>query len=186
MRISTIRFHLRDFAQQDRAAFVSYQMDPRYRQLYNIDASDDRTSHELFDSFLAWQRAVPRQNFQVGIFDRGTQRLCGCAGLRKAPDQEGTAALGIELAPEQWGRYRLAVEIVSALLEHGFDSLELHTIVGVTTSGNKRVEKLARWFNAEIVAHRPGPDWMAARGWHEVEWKLSRSAWERPGRGAGL
>jgi ribosomal-protein-alanine N-acetyltransferase len=186
MDLRTARFCLRDFTPDDRDSLVAYQRDPRYRQLYNIDASDDRTSHELFDRFLAWQRAVPRHNFQLGIFDRGTQRLCGCAGLRKALDQEGTAALGIELAPAQWGRYRLAVEIVSALLEHGFDSLEFHTIVGATTSSNQRVEKLARWFNAEIVAHRPGPDWMAARGWHEVEWKLTRSAWERPGRGARL
>ena len=180
--LRTGRFRLRDFAPDDRDALVSYQRDPRYRQLYNISASDDRTSHELFDRFLAWQRAVPRQNFQVGIFECSTEQLCGCAGLRRAPDREGTAVLGVELAPEQWGRYRLAVEIVSALIAHGFHSLQLHTIVGVTTSGNKRVAKLARWFNAEIVAHRPGPDWMAARGWHQVEWKLTRSAWERSGR----
>jgi [ribosomal protein S5]-alanine N-acetyltransferase len=182
MDLRTARFRLRDFAPHDRAALVAYQRDPRYRLLYNIDASDDRTSHELFDRFLDWRRVVPRQNFQVGIFERGTERLCGCAGLRRDPDRQGTAALGIELAPDQWGRYRLAVEIVTALLEHGFGALELHTIVGTTTSSNQRVEKLARWFNAEIVAHRPGPDWMAARGWHEIEWKLTRSAWARSGR----
>jgi hypothetical protein len=31
--------------------------------------------------------------------------------------------------------------------------------VGDTASGNNRVEKLARWFGADIVAQRPGPKW---------------------------
>ena len=63
---------------------------------------------------------------------------CGCAGLRKAERDEGTAVLGIELAPDDWGRYRLAIEVAGSLLEHGLFDLHLHTIVGGTASGNRR------------------------------------------------
>jgi len=55
-------------------------------------------------------------------------------------------------------RYRLAIDVASALIEHGFHDLDLHTIVGNTTSGNTRVEKLARWFGADIIARRAGTD----------------------------
>ena len=127
---------------------------------------------------MAWQHHTPRQNFQVGIFAQDTGRLCGCAGLRKAGKAEGTAVLGIELTPDDWGRYRLAIDVTSALIEHGFRHLNLHTIVGTTHSGNRRVERLARWFGADIVARRDGPDWMAARGWQEIDWALTRETWE--------
>ena len=65
------------------------------------------------------------------------------------------------------------------MLEHGFFDLHLHTIVGGTASGNRRVEKLARWFGANFIAQRAGPEWMAARGWQEVDWALARDDWAK-------
>jgi ribosomal-protein-alanine N-acetyltransferase len=179
MLIRTHRFALRDFLEPDRTAFVAYQMDPRYRRIYDFGDADEGRAHALFDLFLSWQQERSRQNFQVGIFEQGTSRLCGCAGLRNAGQNQGTAVLGIELTPDDWGRYRLAIEVAGALIEHGFQTLGLHTIIGVTASGNRRVEKLARWFGAEIIARRDGPSWMAAREWQEVEWALARADWEK-------
>jgi [ribosomal protein S5]-alanine N-acetyltransferase len=180
--INLRRFLLRDFEEADRGAFVSYQMDPRYLRLYDFDPGDVQRSETLFDLFLAWQREEPRLNVQLGIFDRKDARLCGSAGVRKL--DERVAILGIELAPSEWGRYRLALEVVSALLEYGFGTLGLETIVGESSSGNTRVEKLARWFGAEIVGRRAGPVWMQARGWQEVDWALRRADWEKAGRRA--
>lgn len=179
MLIHTPRLALRDFLETDRAAFISYQMDSRYRRLYDFGSSDDQRAQQLFDRFIAWQNDDPRQNFQLGVFERGDGRLCGCAGLRKAERHDGSAVFGIELAPDDWGRYRLAIEVVSALLEHGFFNLDLHTIVGDTASGNKRVDRLARWFGANIIGQRAGPEWMAARGWQVVDWALARDDWAK-------
>ena len=177
MLIQLPRFLLRDFGKADRAAFVRYQMDPRYLRLYDFSESDPARAEQLFDLFLRWQGERPRRNFQVGIFETVTGRLLGCAGLRRAG--EGSAVLGIELAPSEWGRFRLAIDVAGALMEYGFRTLELQTIIGDTASGNRRVERLARWFGAEIVARRLGPAWMQARGWEEVDWALSRVDWER-------
>jgi ribosomal-protein-alanine N-acetyltransferase len=179
MRLTTSRFLLRDLVESDRAAFVAYQRDPRYLRLYDLDKADGSRVHDLFDLFISWQQDQPRRNYQLGIFDQPLGRLCGVAGLRQAGQLEGTAVLGLELAPDNWGRYRLAIEAASALIEHGFHEIGLRTIIGSTASGNTRVEKLARWFGAEIVARRYGPAWMGARGWSEVDWALTRDAWER-------
>jgi ribosomal-protein-alanine N-acetyltransferase len=182
MLIHTPRLALRDLLEPDRTAFVAYQMDPRYRRIYDFGDADEGRAHALFDLFLSWQREKPRQNFQVGVFEQNPARLCGCAGLRKAGQAQGAAVLGIELTPDHWGRYRFAIEVASALIEYGFQTLDLHTIIGVTASGNRRVEKLARWFGAEIIAHRDGPSWMAERGWQEVDWALARADWEKSER----
>ncbi len=178
MQIATPRFVLRDFTDADRRAFVDYQMDPRYQALYDQIGSDPGRANGLFDLFGAWRREDPRQNFQIGIFERTTSRLCGCAGLRHAGRLEGTAVLGLELTPDDWGRHGAAIEVAGALVEYSFSMLGLHTVTGDTASGNRRVDRLARWFGAVIVGRREGPAWMRARGWQEVEWALSREAWE--------
>lgn len=183
MRIETRRFLLRDFDETDRSAFLTYQLDPRYRALYDRDTADAGNANELFDRFMAWQRHIPRQNFQVGIFERISGRLCGCVGLRRDGKPEGIAVLGLELAPDEWGRHGAALEVAGALIEYGFHALSLEAVVGDTASGNRRVERLARWFGATLEGRREGPAWMKARGWEEVDWVLSRDAWAAsPGR----
>ena len=174
--ISFRRIHLRDFDEADRPAFLKYQADPRYLQLYDFEQGDDRPN-QLFDLFTRWQREEPRMNIQLGIFESATGGLLGCGGLRRVDDDAGI--LGIELAPSHWGRFRLALDASSALVRYGFETLNLRTIIGDTASGNRRVEKLARWFGAEIVARRTGPDWMQARGWQEVDWAITRESWEQ-------
>jgi ribosomal-protein-alanine N-acetyltransferase len=178
VQIDSARYPLRDLVEDDRVAFVTYQTDPRYRALYDIDEGDTR-ANALFDLFMRWQREEPRLKFQLGIFERKAGRLCGSAGLRMADPKDHEAELGVELAPHCWGRYRLAMDVVSALIYHGFNHLGLLRIFGRTASGNRRVEKLARWFGAEIAAEREGDAWMSARGWKEVDWSLSRTNWAR-------
>lgn len=170
------RFLLRDFIEVDRPAFVAYQMDPRYLALYDYDAADVQRANDLFDRFEAWRQEIPRVNFQLGVFDRRTNELCGCAGLRKTTD--ATAILGIELAPAKWGHFALALDVATDLMNFGFGGLNLVTILGDTASGNKRVAKLAGWFGAKLIAEREGPHWMTQRGWHEVAWAVDKDPWE--------
>lgn len=178
MHIQTPRFLLRDFTEADRRSFVAYQMDPRYRRLYNFSDTDDYRANELFDLFDIWRRQVPRQNFQVGIFELASLWLCGCAGLRQAEPQIGSGNFGVELTPDVWGHHGVAIEVASALIEFAFSTLDLTQITGDTGSGNRRVERLAQWFGAVIVEDREGPPWMKAIGWQEVHWRLRRDTWE--------
>jgi ribosomal-protein-alanine N-acetyltransferase len=166
---------LRDFTEVDRAAFIGYQTDPRYLQLYDFDDAIERPSR-LFDLFVQWQSEQPRTKMQLGIFETAYDGLLGCGGLRKVDDY--VAVLGIELAPSEWGRFRVALDASAALVQYGFQTLNLKTIIGHTASGNRRIEKLARWFGAEIVERRTGPYWMQTRGWHEVEWAITKERWE--------
>ncbi|MBL6082368.1 GNAT family N-acetyltransferase [Belnapia sp. T18] len=178
LSIKSGRILLRDFTEADRAAFIEYQTDPRYLRLYDFDQQTERPT-KLFDLFLQWQRDRPRMNMQLAICEVRTGRLLGCGGLRKVDDT--VAVLGIELAPSEWGRFRVALDASGALVRYGFETLNLGAIIGDTASGNRRVEKLARWFGAEIVARRMGPDWMQARGWQEVDWAITRESWQRAG-----
>lgn len=152
------RILLRDFMEADRAAFIAYQTNPRYGRLYDFDDSPERPS-QLFDLFLQWQREKPRKSFQLAICEALSGRLLGCGGLRKAG--VGIAVLGIELAPTEWGRFRLALDVTTALFQLGFETLDLTAIIGDTASDNRRIEKLARWSEPNLL--RNGSDRIGCR-----------------------
>jgi RimJ/RimL family protein N-acetyltransferase len=176
MQIETRRFLIRDFAPDDAPAFLAYHADPRSSKFHGQDAVPPGA---LLTMFQDWATEHPRRNYQFAVVQRREPySLVGCAGLRCAGLPSGQAEFGVELAPDYWGAYAYAVEIGRALLDFGFETLGLEVVVGSTVGGNSAVARLAEWFGAEIVATRPGPDWMLQGDWRSVDWRITREVWQ--------
>jgi [ribosomal protein S5]-alanine N-acetyltransferase len=179
MEITTRRFLLREFTEEDGPALLAYQSDPRYAQFCGPEEVGVDHARALLRQFREWAAERPRRNYQLAISDiRHPQELMGCCGLRcdgYGPDQ---AEMGIELAPLYWGRYAYAIEIASALIDFGFTRLGLSEVRGISVSANARVARLALRYGFVAVGRRPGSEWMRARGWHHTEWQLTRERWE--------
>lgn len=186
MLIPTKRFVLRDFEANDRSAFRAYHGDPRYLAFYGPEEVDPEHAENLLQIFEQWAAAKPRLNYQFAIVSRsGADALVGCCGLRLEGKPPGCAELGLELAAIHWGRYGYAIEIARALLGFAFDDLDLEEIVGLTSSANLPVKRLALWFGAEQIASRPGSTAMLAHGWTETVWRISRETWRARPEGGG-
>jgi RimJ/RimL family protein N-acetyltransferase len=179
MEITTKRFLLREFTDEDGMAFLAYQSDPRYAQFCAPEEVGVDHARALLRHFREWAAERPRRNYQLAISDvRNPQDLMGCCGLRcegYGPDQ---AEMGIELAPRYRGRFAYAIEIASALIEFGFTTLGLSEVRGISGRANTRVARLAHRYGFIAVGRRPGSAWMRARGWHHTEWQLMRERWE--------
>lgn len=179
MEIVTKRFLLRDFNKEDEPAFFAYHADPRYAQFYAPEELAPSHTRELLRLFEQWAAERPRLNYQLAIVDRRSSgELIGCAGLRRKGYDAERAELGIELAPQFWGRYAYAIEIGKALIEFGFQELDLKEIRGVSVSENVRVTRLAQRYGFVAVGTKPGSNWISERGWKQIEWQLTRQSWE--------
>ncbi len=178
MEIITKRFLLRDFIQEDEPAFLAYHADPRYAEFCSPEEVTPVFTHQLFQRFMQWATEEPRRNYQFAIVDRRNQELIGCGGLRLESYAAEQAELGIELAPQYWGRYAYAIEVGKALIDFGFRDLGLKEILGISVSANLRVSRLAERYGFHASGVRPGPDWMRLRGWSQIEWQLTREAWQ--------
>jgi [ribosomal protein S5]-alanine N-acetyltransferase len=178
MEIETKRFLLRDFIPADEPAFFAYRSDPRYAEFCTVAEVTPNFSQELLQRFTQWAIDDLRCNYQLAIVDRRSLQLIGCGGLRRDNITTDRAEMGIELAPQFWGRYAYAIEITQALIEFGFQTLDLKTIYGISIGANLRVTKLAQYCGFVAIATPPNPEWMQEKEWHQIEWQLTRSAWE--------
>jgi RimJ/RimL family protein N-acetyltransferase len=178
MEIVTNRFLLRDFVDGDIDAFEKYHVDPRSLEFRGPEEATPGHARELIVLFKSWASEQPRRNYQLAVLHRhATQALVGCGGVRCAGSAPGTGEVGIELAPAYWSRYGYAIEILRALLNFGFDTLELQAIYGRTVSANSRVARLVGAFGATATTS-PTPAWMSAMGWVQVEWRVTRQQWK--------
>jgi ribosomal-protein-alanine N-acetyltransferase len=176
VRITSERFILRDFREQDRSAFLTFQSDPRLLARDGAEASVPGHAESLFQRFNVWASERPRRKYQLAAFHRKwPDKLIGCCGLRGDDGSERKADLGIALAPEYWARYAYAVEIAEALLEFGFRTVGVIEIRGTTASRNDQVGRLARWFGAIESGSFPAS---VAGELSQTEWHITREQWE--------
>ncbi|MEH2207159.1 MAG: GNAT family N-acetyltransferase [Nostoc sp.] len=178
MDITTKRFLLRDFVQEDEPAFLAYHADPRYAEFCSPEEVTPDFTYQLFQRFIQWATEVPQCNYQLAIVDRRNLELIGCGGLRQDGYAAGQAELGIELAPQHWGRYAYAIEVGKALIDFGFRDLELKEIIGLSVSANLRVSRLAERYGFQAIGTQPGSSWMQMQGWSQIKWQLTRESWE--------
>lgn len=185
MRIVTPRLLLREYTADDLAAVRAYTADPRFREFHGPGEGEPGRVRALLELFMAWAAEAPRLNLQLAVTPRGAPGdVIGSAGLRRAGLPPGEAELGVELAASAWGR-GYATEAARALLDMGFGAPEVRAVRASTVSGNARVAALVRRLGFARVRCAEGAEWMSARGWTEVEWRLERGAWKSRGAAEG-
>jgi [ribosomal protein S5]-alanine N-acetyltransferase len=178
MEIETKRFLLRDFILEDEPTFFAYRSEPRYAEFCTAAEVTPKFTQELLQRFSQWAVDDPRCNYQLAIVDRRSLQLIGCGRLRRDNITTDRAEIGIELAPQFWGRYAYAIEITQALIEFGFRTLDLNAIYAISIDANLRVTKLAQYCGFVAISTPSNSESMQAKEWHQIEWQLTRSAWE--------
>ncbi|MEU2243193.1 GNAT family protein [Streptomyces sp. NPDC018338] len=76
---------------------------------------------------LASARAVPREEYALGVVERATGVLVGFGRLAVDPHQQRAATLGFALRPASWG-VGYGRETVGLLLGLAFGELDLHRV----------------------------------------------------------
>jgi len=176
MEITTDRLLLREVVEADVAALVAYQTDPRSAE-FQADAVPD-FARKLVGHFRLWAVELPRRNYQLAVALRERPReLIGCCGVRGERLESGSAEFGIELDPRWWGR-GVASEASRAILGFGFRELGLEEVRALSVTENSRLSHLVSKLGFSVLDRRPGPDWMAVRGWSQTEWQLRREQWK--------
>jgi RimJ/RimL family protein N-acetyltransferase len=188
MRIETARLALREFVEEDWAAVLAYQSDPRYLRFYSCEGRTEEEVRAFVGMLLARQAAQPRYKFELVIETKPEGRLIGNCGVRLAAPGARIADIGYELNPDEWGR-GYATEAARAILAFGFSTFPLlrvwaSCVVENTASahvlaklGMDRAPRLRerRYFRRAYPEERLTNE---EDGFFWEDWMITRGRWE--------
>jgi [ribosomal protein S5]-alanine N-acetyltransferase len=125
--LETERLLLRDFEEADWKPLLEYQRDPGYLRFHPCDAMEEADVRTHLARFIGWQDEEPRHRFQLAVTLRDSDRVIGNVGVRAEAPGGLIADLGFELDERYWGK-GYAREAAAAILEFGFEYLDLHRV----------------------------------------------------------
>ena len=138
--LETLRLELRDFVAADLDDLYRLDSDPRVMRYIGDGKPASRAAVvKVLTRIVRYPALYP----DLGIWRasrRDTGAFVGWFSLKyagKSPDIE----VGYRLVPEAWGR-GFATEGARALVDYGFDDLDLDRIIGVTDPGNKASQRV--------------------------------------------
>jgi RimJ/RimL family protein N-acetyltransferase len=177
--IHTSRLILRDFQPDDLDRVHAYASDPDVTRFMFFDPRTLEETHRYLDRMLASQREVPRMTWELAIVQRADRRLVGACDLTLEEPTLGD--LGFILSKEVW-RLGYATEATSALVQAGFEQLQLQQIFATCDVANRRsarvLEKAGLGRRATLYRHK----FARNRWWTSFRYEITRDEWFARGR----
>lgn len=154
MHFETNRLLIREFIPEDVERVHEYASDPavaRY-MIWGPNTLEDTQSYVQLT--LDMQQENPRQGFEYAVVLKETNLLVGGCGLHISG--QGQGEIGYCFNRSYWGQ-GLASEAAAALLEFGFNELNLHRIYATCrpeNTGSARVmQKLGMVYEGHLREH---------------------------------
>lgn len=124
--IQTPRLLLRNFQPPDEKDVEVYASDPEVVRYMEWGPNDKKQTRQFVRSTIDAAREKPRRIFELAMVEPQSQRVIGGCGLHLHASDE-FAMMGYVLSREFWQR-GFTSEAARALLQFGFERLELHRI----------------------------------------------------------
>lgn len=172
--ISTDRLLLRDFTEADVQHYVKQCLDPKYQRFYSEEDCSREKSHQLALLFCHQAQERPRQQYHLAITDKMSGDYLGIAALRLEKDQQ--ASIGCGLIRSHQGK-RTSEEAMTALLNYGFQNLNVHRAYAETLSKNKAAIRLCARLGMRIEAHLTENRYFKQCWWDTTVLAILRHEW---------
>jgi RimJ/RimL family protein N-acetyltransferase len=175
-QIETARLVLRRFADEDLAAFLAYLNDPVVARYQSWESYTEQQAREVVERQRSLEPGTPGQWFTFAAELKETKALTGHVALSVKADDHRQADLGFTFAREYQGR-GLAREAAEAVLDYGFDTLNLHRVVAVADRENERSVALLGRLGMRREGHFVENIWFKGAWGSEYLYALLQKEW---------
>ncbi|MFB9217109.1 GNAT family N-acetyltransferase [Vibrio sinaloensis] len=173
-RLETARLVIRDMTLEDEDAFVAISQNSKYQRFYDEQDCHPEKYRELTRLFIEQAKEHPRTSFQLAIEHKEDQCFIGTVCLRLEGEQQASIGCGMSRAYQADG---LILEAASALVEYGFNHLEIHRIYAETISRNRPAIKLCRSLGMVQEAHLRHNRYFKNQWWDTVVLAVLADDW---------
>lgn len=159
-QIETERLILRDYCSSDLDGVISMISDPEFQRFYSEQDCTPEHWKMLINMFIDEAQQSPRQKFNLAIQLKDDSQFIGAVGIRLEPSHDPhnrQASMGCSLSPT-WQQQGIAAEAMQAIINFGFNTLDVHRIYTDTISENSAAIALCKRLGfrqeAEFIEHR--------------------------------
>jgi ribosomal-protein-alanine N-acetyltransferase len=178
----TQRLILREVVAADLEAIHAYGSDPEVLRYLPIEPTTREQAAAQLQAMLNSQREQPRQRVVLAVMPKQATQPVGTVVLRISSAQQREGHLAVCLRRDSWGQ-GYASEACAALLQLGFERLQLHrvhTTVSVDNQASVRLmQKLGLRNEGRLVEHlQIRGEWLDSFVFALLrrEWQARRSA----------
>lgn len=151
--LETSRLHLRQIRSDDAPAMLKLRSDPQVMQYLDRDPfQTERQAHDLIQMISRDYLEGQSVNWAVTLKEDKQSQMVGYCGLINYLKNHFRAEVGYLLAPSLWGK-GIMKETLRAVLEYGFDKMQLHSVEAQLNPGNKASIALLAKFNFRREAY---------------------------------
>ncbi len=136
--LNTERLTLRSFTENDLDNVFKGLSNPDIIKYYGISFETKESAKEQMKWFADHERNKTGAWWAICLKDSGA--FIGAGGLNDIEQEHKKAEFGFWLLPEYWGNGFMG-EAIPAILNHGFNTLNLHRIEGFVESQNTNCKK---------------------------------------------
>jgi [ribosomal protein S5]-alanine N-acetyltransferase len=171
--ISTPTLLLRDFTLADLSAYKDLRNDEKFQRFYSEKDASIEKSEFLFNLFIQQANESPRSKFQLAIVSLAGE-LMGSCGIRL--EEHGNASMGCELG-RRWHGTGAAKQAARAMIDFGFEELNVQRIYAETIADNKAAISLCKSLGMRIEAEHIQDQFFKGKSWNTVVLALLKNEW---------
>jgi len=154
MELATTRLWIRELVMEDWPAVHRYASDSQVTLHTIWGPNTEQDTIQYVQSMLNEQQQEPRTVYEMAVIRREDNQLIGGCGLHLSDQQQ--AEIGYCNDPGSWGK-GYASEAAAAMLEYGFNQLNLHRIYARCRPDNigsaKVMQKIGMSYEGHLREH---------------------------------
>ncbi len=150
--LKTDRLLLRAFQESDYEATRAFRSDPLVMQYITGEPETTDEVHAFLQRTQEHARQQPQSQFRFAIVLQTTRMVIGGCGLDILNSTGREGEIGYHLLPSYWGQ-GVATEVARALLQFGFETLNLHRIVADCVAQNPASARVMAKAGMQQEAH---------------------------------
>ncbi|MGG0720516.1 GNAT family protein [Robertmurraya massiliosenegalensis] len=138
--LETERLELRQVTKEDAPHILSYLSDEEVMQYYGLEPF--QTIEEALDE-ISWYQSILKNKTGIrwGITLKDQGEVIGSCGFHNRVPQHYRTEIGFELSRKYWGQ-GIAREAINAIIQYGFEHMEIHRIEALIEPPNLPSQKL--------------------------------------------
>ena len=173
---TTPRLIIREYIETDLDGVHAYARDPETVRFMTWGPNTLEDTRKFIQLAISQQKAKPRVHYHLVVALKESRQIIGGCGIHIHRPEHKNAEIGYCFNKKFWGQ-GFATETMAALLEFGFETLQMHRIIATCDPSNLGSERVMQKNGLRKEAHFVQELWQKGRWRDSLLYAILENEW---------